>query len=265
MEEMNSRNVTRVSLLLGVLSLGAALSFANPIPLILSSFFFFLTLLLWKYGYLIVPAVLGMTNIVEIREGYEIPPSQDYLLKKKGSTYYASMFVGVRIHESVSEKSAAEKTLFMESFERAISGVKSVTKFCVLASNIPLSSFVDEIKEKRGLAEEKRARLISTGEGHKPEVTRLEREIAMWNKQLERLECGERPMEVISYMMTTALGATREEAVGKARSQSKEIRSVVGNALNAEVFPLTGDDMKKCFEWEFAIPTTRSELLDSVY
>jgi hypothetical protein len=265
LDELNNKNVTLTSLLLGILSLSAAMAFASPIPIILSSFFFFSTLLLWKYGYLIVPAVLGITNVVEVREGYEIPPSQDCLLKKMGGRYYASMFMGARIYESVSEKSQAGKALFMEGFERAISGVKSVTKFCVMTSNIDLSSFVDGIKEKRGFAEEKRSRLISTGEGHNPEVTRLEREIAMWNKQLERLDGGERPMEVVSYLMTTASGGTREEAVGKVRSQAKEIRSVVGNALNAEVVPLAGEDMKKCFEWEFTMPATRGEMLDSVY
>ena len=49
------------------------------------------------------------------------------------------------------------------------------------------------------------------------------------------------------------------------RSQAKEVASVISNALNAEAVPLVGEDMKKCFEWEFAIPPTRGDLEDAVF
>jgi hypothetical protein len=79
------------------------------------------------------------------------------------------------------------------------------------------------------------------------------------------LRGGEKPVEVICYLMTTADGASKEEAVGRAKSQAREVRSAMGNALNAEVVPLAGEDMLKCFEWERILPASQEEFGDLGY
>ena len=38
-----------------------------------------------------------------------------------------------------------------------------------------------------------------------------------------------------------------------------EIRGTVGTALNAEVVPLTGEDMKRCFDWEYTVQSIGKE------
>jgi hypothetical protein len=43
-----------------------------------------------------------------------------------------------------------------------------------------------------------------------------------------------------------------------------ELKSSVSNALNAEVYSLSGDCMKRCFEWEKTLPATPEELEDQL-
>ena len=85
-------------------------------------------------------------------------------------------------------------------------------------------------------------------------MTRLQREIESYNGQLEKVQSGERPVNCVNYVMTTAANPSREDAIAKARVQANEIKALIGSALNVSVIPAVGDDMKKCFEWEYALP-----------
>ena len=249
--ELTNKRFAYASLAGGGIGLAVSLLSGSALFAVIAAGFFCLGMFTWKYGYLIMPLVVERTGIVETMGGeYEIPPAQDVVIKSSGGKYYASSFMSARITESTTEKSAPEKSLFMEYFERAVSAVKCVSKFSVVVSAVDLSKWEDEITGKRSIAETRKSRLLSSSPEKSSEIAKLEREIVMWNRQLERLRSGERPVEVICYLMTTADGSSKEEAVGKAKSQAREVRSAMGNALNAEVTQLCGDDMKKCFEWE---------------
>ncbi len=222
--------------------------------LLLASF----SIIMMKYGYMLVPMLTTRFKTVEIRDKYEIPPTQDVVVKRVGSRYYASAFLQARVSESVTDKPETARTT-MELFEKAITSVRDVVKFSVLIHNVDLDKYVDKIKAARSRAETKKSQLASSSPSPNTlaDIARLDREIAMHTSQLERVATGERPVSVVSYVMTTASSANREEAIEKAKHQATEIRTVVGSALDVDVIPLIGDDMKKCFEWEFILPSER--------
>ena len=212
-------------------------------------------------------------QVVEVEDGmvvqpntaYIIPPARDMVIKKCGSKYYASMFMQAHITSSVTEMDLASKSLFMEYFERAISSARSVVKFSVVAAGIDMTEFGNKLKSRRGEIETNRARLAASGKvSEQAELTRLDREVAMINKQLERLAAGEKPMEVIAYVMTTAVGLSREDASRKVRAQAAEVKTGVGNSLNVDILMLADEDMLRCLEWEYMLPTTLAELTEQV-
>ncbi len=221
--------------------------------------------LLWKYGYLIIPLITQRTKVVMVTDtGYEIPPEQDAIVKKVGGVFYASEFLGLKIFESATEKALEENVAYNQYFERAISNLKYVTKIAYML-------YVEDVGEKRKMIETKRAeaqlRLSRERDKPDPDVLRMdkyEREVAHWDVQLNKLIRGVKPMGVIAYAMTTATGISKEAALAAVRSQASELRTVLANALNVEVIPLTGDEMIKCFEWETFYPTTPRELEESV-
>ena len=221
--------------------------------------------LFWKYGYLLIPLITQRTNIVMMsEEGYEIPPSQDVIVKTANGVFYASAFLGIRIFESATEKSQEENIAYSQFFERAISNLKYVTKIAYLL-------YVEDVGEKRKMIETKRAesqlRLARERDKGQPDVLKIdkyERETALWDTQLTKLIKGVKPMGVIAYAQTTAVGLSKEAAIAGARTQGNELRTVLANALNVEVVSLGGDEMMKCFEWERFFPTTSQELEESV-
>lgn len=259
-----NRAVTVAALVGGFLAL--IVSFVQPVggfifPLI-AAVLFTGSIFLWKYGYLFIPLITRATNVVEVRGGYEVPPSRDYILKKTPGGYYATKFMEIRYYESSLDKSEEEKRTMFEAFEKAISSLKYIVKISLLVSAIDLSKHIDDIKTKRSNAETKRAAEART---KSEELIKYDREIAMWNRLLSRLGKGERPVEVIAFGSTTAFGLTREEAVSRVHRQAKEVRTILSSSLGSDVRDLKDLDMLKCFEWELFFPTTEEEVRDEIF
>ncbi|MBI2079869.1 hypothetical protein HYT84_03820, partial [Candidatus Micrarchaeota archaeon] len=130
-----------------------------------------MAVLIIRYGYIIVPIITQQTKVVVMTDtGYEIPPSQDVVVKGSGGLYYSSAFLGIKIFESASEKSLEENIAYNEYFERAISNLKYVTKISYML-------YVEDISEKRKSIEAKRAeaqlRLAREREKAEPDVLRI--------------------------------------------------------------------------------------------
>ena len=224
-----------------------------------------MSIVLLKYGYLIIPLITQRTNVIQITAGgYEVIPSQEAIVRNSNNMYYATMFLGVRIYESVTDKSLEENVLFMEYFERAISAVKYVIKVCMMVYVKDLGEFRKKIETKRAEAQLRLARERDKTEPDPLKIDRYEKEISMWDGQLSKVSKGVKPMAVISYVMTSATGVSKEAAVAKVKAQAKELATTLSNALNVEVSILTGEDMLRCFDWEYVIPPSPDEMDESV-
>lgn len=219
----------------------------------------------YKYGYILVPLITQRGNIVQIMEGgYEIPPSNDVVLKSVGGIYYASKYLGVRIFESASEKTMEENMVYSEYFERAISSVKYVTKFAMMVYMKDVSEHRQRIETKHAEAQLRLARERDKPDPDVLKLDRYEKEVAMWENQINKLTRGIKPMGVVSYVMTTATGVSKEAAMAAVSAQANELKATISNALNVQVEPLTGDEMLRCFQWETMIPPTPQELEQAV-
>jgi len=268
MPMVQSKTYLFASLAVGVIGALLGFVFGGPFAVVggvLCLMGSFLGVLFWKYGYLLVPLITQRTNIVMMsEEGYEIPPSQDVIVKSSGGLFYASAFLGIRIFESATEKGPEENIAYSQFFERAISNLKYVTKVAYLL-------YVEDIGEKRKQIETKRAeaqlRLARERDKAEPDplkITKYETDVGIWDAQLTRLIKGVKPMGVLAYAQTSAAGISKDAAIASVRAQANELRTVLANALNVEVVSLTGDEMLKCFEWEKFFPTTVQELEESV-
>ncbi|MBN2478586.1 hypothetical protein JXB01_04830 [Candidatus Micrarchaeota archaeon] len=257
---MENRLLVWSSLIGGILALLLSFLYGSSLLAFFAALLFFLSILLWKYGYLIVPMITQHTNIVELRDSYEVVPARDIIIKRTDKGYYASKFMEIRFYESTLDKEKREvKTLF-ESFEKAILSLRNIVKISLLISAIDLSKQLDEIKTKRSIAESRKSKLKPNSD----DAVRLEREIAMWNRKLDRFSKGERSLELIAYASTTSFGLTKDEAVTKVKRQAKEVSTVLSSTLGCEVHDLIDTEMLKCFEWDLFFPSSSEELRDSL-
>ncbi|MEK6979208.1 MAG: hypothetical protein AABW86_03215 [Candidatus Micrarchaeota archaeon] len=257
-----NRGIVISSLVGGAIAVLISFIFGGAFFSVIAALLFFLSIVMWKYGYILFPMFSKATNLVEVRDGYEVPPTRDFIMKKAENGYYATKFLEIRFYESSLDKSKEEKHSMFESFEKAISSLKYVVKISLLVSAVDLGKHIDEIKTKRSSAEAKKSKL-SGGKGD--ESVRLDREIAMWNRLLERITHGERPVEVIAFASTTSFGLTKEEAISRIRRQAKEVSTILSSSMGTDIAELSDTEMLKCFEWDRFFPTTQEELRDETF
>jgi len=257
-----NRAVTAISLLGGLISVVLAVLGGSTVFTAVAAVFFCLSILLWKYGYILFPYFTKAANIIEIRDGYEVPPTRDYIIKKNESGYYASKFLEIRFYESSMDKNADEKKTMFDSFEKAISSMKYIVKITLMISTLDLSKHIEEIKTKRGAVEAKKAKEAKMAAD---ESMRMDRELAYLNRLLDRITSGERPVEVIAFATTTAFGLTRDEALSRVSRQAKELKTILSSSLGCDVRDLTDMEMLKCFEWEYFFPTSQEEIKDELF
>jgi hypothetical protein len=247
---------------LSAVALFGALMLGNAMAAAACSFFAAFAILLWKYGTFFGPAITGFLGVRQKWGNLEVPPSFDMVFLRTRDGFVASGFLGIRLHKSVSEMSEGAAIEYSRMFERAISSAKYVTKFSVLASNIPVDDYLDSLREKRSFAESKKAHLAEDGARASADVARLEREVAMYSRLIEKIGGGRQPMEVICYAMSSADGKSREEAAAKLRTQLSELGATLAGVLDCRVDVMRGEDLQKCTLWEAAIPQARDRLAE---
>lgn len=217
---------------------------------------FVLAAVVWRFGFIIKPILARQANVLEGFGKYEIPSSQDIVIKKEGDRYFASAYLLVRFTQSSTEKTPEQIALTRQSYERALSSLNYLYKISNMVCPVDLSAFGDRIKERRSNAESKLSELQSlpptTNQG--AEMARLRREIESYESQLAKILEGERPMRVLNFAMTCASSQSKDEAVAKAKQQAAELKTVISSTLDTEVLHLGGDEMKRCFEWEHMLP-----------
>ncbi|MCX8197414.1 MAG: hypothetical protein N3G80_03825 [Candidatus Micrarchaeota archaeon] len=260
--EGENRLYTVLALAGGFFSLSAALFFNSPLAAAFAAACFFASLLLWKYGYAIVPAITKRTNIIEVGHNFEIPPSQDVIVGKSGWNFVSTAFLAVRFYESASEKDDKEKKVMAEMFERVLSSAGFPFKLSCMVCPLDLRNEIEEAQARRSIAESKLEKL---GKKESAQRAQLKREIAMWSRQIEKLSSGQAPLDVVFYISTTASGMTKEEAIARVNSQAEELAVIVSGALGCEVARLKGEEMKKCFWWDFFGPADKDELEDGLF
>jgi len=259
-----NRLYTVLSVAGGFFCLAISLFFQSPAAAAFSALCFFLTIVFWKYGYLVVPALVNGANVVEIGRNFEIPKTQDAVIGMDGGRFLATVFLSARLYESASERDEKGRAAMCQMFERAISNAGFPFKACLLVSPLDLKGEIEEIRAKRSIAES-RAEKMSKGNRESSELARLKRESAMWGRMLERLGGGEKPLEVVFYLSTTADGATKGEAVARAKEQGRALSAAVGSSLSCEVEVLKGEEMKRCFWWDFFGPADADEMRDETF
>lgn len=219
-----------------------------------------LAFVIWKWGYIFIPFFTKRANIVEVHDGlWELTPAQDAIVKKVGDQYYASVFLHLKMYRSTTEKTQEENIVYVDSFERAISNIKYPVKIGEVLYAKEMGKYREDVETKRYEAQLKLQREREKTEPDVLALDRLEKEVAMWEAQLNRIISGERPMGLIAYAMTTGLGITKDAAVAIAKNQAAELKTLLANALNIEVAYLYGEDMRKCFELEYAVPPSVKE------
>ncbi len=260
-DALTNKRMALIIVIVQLLLLAALLFFPNILVVILATLSFLAAAALWRFGYLLKPIITKQANVIEGFGKYEIPPAQDVIVKKQGNRYFATAYLLINFTASSTEKTAQQIAIMKQSYERSISSLNHICKISNMICPVDLTPYVDRIKEKRSKAESKLSELaglpLSANQG--AEMARLRREIDSCANQLERIQEGERPMRMLNFAMTCATDHSKDNAIAKVKSQANELKTVVASTMDSEVNIIEGDELKKCFEWDYMLPQKNEE------
>ncbi len=257
---IENRAVTLITLVGGIGGFVLALLFSSSLLALLSAFLFAFSLLIWKYGYLIIPLFTRATQIVEVRGPYEISPKRDAMFRKAGMGWACTKGLEVLFFETTEGKSKEEKRYLFEAFEHLLSSFKYPVKLSFVIAPQEISAYTENLKAKRSELEEKLNDCESEADRRN-----LERKIKAIDSLIERITLGEKPIDVIAYVFTTAYGTTKEDAEIQAERQIKELTALVSSALHAQLRELKDLDLIRAIELEYFLPENREKLRDEVF
>lgn len=215
-------------------------------------------------GYVLTPIVTKIFKITYMKGDYIFPPGQDVIIRKAGNKFIAAKFMMINIpeREEIAGKSEERSEVYLRDFETALSTISVPIKLNMLLSTKDITAYRESVQAK---VYEYSLRIKREMEKAEPDVIKIDK----WQKEkdmnenlLKRLASGVKPLATVAYVMTIAKGITKDEARDRVNSNSKEIKAVLSNNLNAEVIDLAGEDAEMCLDWEYAIPTSYNELVE---
>ena len=220
-----------------------------------------LAVLLWKFGYMIMPAISKLTNqSYGVQVDYELPPSQDVIVKRgQNGLYYAASFLAIYIYDSSLEKTEEEIITYNRAFERLLANLKFPVKLAMLLAPEDISEHRRNLLTRKNLLQ-----IQLNNERQKPDpdptlIDKFEQEIKDIDRQLERLARGNRPIQLMFYAVVGGVGVSKDAAIAQSKQRALEFKSAVESTLNVETGFLVANHLLKAVELEVMMPSTVEE------
>lgn len=251
-----------VSLLIVVIVLADSAKFGiiGAAIAILSVFAVLIIVIMAFADYIIFPAFTRIANIVVIpSKNYVIPKSQDAIMKYTNGIYYATGYLTGNIYKYVFAQENVqddEQTMAAspEKWEKAIMNIHFPFKFNVIAASEDIQKYRDDLEAKRGLLEFQYSKETNATNPSPMGLEALQRQINVIQARIDRIGEGEKPVNSILYIETTAVGVSEKEAMDRLANQLSELQTVF-NIFDLSISRVMGREMYLLHNMNYRIPS----------
>lgn len=257
--ELTHKTALLACLVGGAVSLVVALVSGNLVALVVCALLFFLGVAVQRFGDVLLPVFLKKMAVVQTRGNWQL--KDDVAVLADGDRFLATAFLEVDVSHAPSSSSAEKNASYAASFEKALCSLTFPAQFSVLVFGLDVERYRESVLTKRLECELLLGRLKKSPKPDVSAVAREERKLSLFSGLLDKLAQGQKPLEVVYFVSTTASGLSEDKATERVRLQARELKAVVANALNAPVRFLRGDDVKRCLDWKAAVPLSHESFL----
>ncbi len=219
-----------------------------------------LILILAFADYLIFPTITRIMHIsITPFKNYMIPKEQDSVVKNVNGMYYATGYVAANVYNYVFAAEAVEEDqsamiLAPEKWEKATMNIHFPFKFHLISSAEDIQQFRDELETKRGLYEFQYSREASSGSPNPMGLESLQRQMRVIQARIDRLGSGEKPINSIMYIESTAVGISEKDARDSLTKQLNELMTVF-NVFDLSMVRVYGRELYLLQKMNYIIPT----------
>ncbi len=211
--------------------------------------------LFYSWGNIYVPFFTRGQKDIRMKYDFEVSPAEDAIVKREGEDYIATVFLGIDVYETMTNKSEEEIKDYAQYFERTISSLKDPIKISTILYEKDMGKYIHTIEEKKAVIDTKIALERQKKKVDERAIEVLEREHMMWDRMLESMyKTSNRPRAVAYILATSAKGTSKDGAVNAAKVRAREIKATFGSGMSVRVDELSHSRMKSCYDWDFMSP-----------
>ncbi len=210
--------------------------------------FILFPLLTMAFGIKIVPA-----------KDYYIPKNSDCVIKYVNGIYYATGYLTANVYnyvfaaESIDETEEAKLSEGPEKWEKIVMNVNFPFRLNVIAVAEDIQKFRDELEGKRGMIEYQMSKEMSGSNPNQLTIQDMQRKMNVLDARINRLSSGERPVNALMYIDSTAVGVSEKEAMDVLTGQLNHLETVF-NAFDLDINRIPGRELYELFTFNYVLP-----------
>lgn len=212
--------------------------------------------------YLVFPVFTRLFSIKIIPyKNYIIPKEQDAVVKTANNLYYATGFVAANIYNYVfaAESTTDDDTAMMlapDKWEKATMNIHFPFKFHLISAAEDIQDYRDELETKRGLYEFQYSREASATSPNPMGLESIQRQIRVVQARIDRLGSGEKPVNSVMYIESTAVGVSDKDARDALTKQLDEL-STVFNIFDLSMTRVYGRELYLLHRMNYVLPSLK--------
>ncbi|MDE1823536.1 MAG: hypothetical protein KGI00_04390 [Candidatus Micrarchaeota archaeon] len=210
--------------------------------------------------FLVFPLFTKLLGISMVpAKGYMIPKTQDSVIKNVSGLFYATGYLTANIYNYVftAEEMVQGEEQDMaggpDKWEKAVMSIDFPFKFNVMTVAHDIQKFREDLEGKRSFLEFQYSKEMGSGNPSPSFIDELQRKMRVIEMRMDRLGQGERPVDSVMYMETTAVGVSQKEATDKLTEQLSHLQTVF-NVFDLSITRVVGRELYLLHKYNYIVP-----------
>ncbi len=247
---------------IAVIIMASASSFGDLwfIAFLLSIFAIIMIFILNYADFILFPVFTAMFGIKIVPvKNYYIPKGSSCVIKYINGIYYATGYLTANIYkyvfaaENVDENEATKLSEGPDKWERIVMNAGFPFRFNVVSIAEDVQRYRDDLEGRRGTLEFQLSKEMSSSAPNELTIQDLQRKMNIIDARIDRLSGGERPVDSVMYIDSTAVGVSEKEAVDALTNQLNHLQTLF-SAFDLSITRVVGRELYHLFTYNYTIP-----------
>jgi len=205
----------------------------------------------------LVTMVLGI-KIIAAKNCY-IPKNSNCIIKYVNGIYYATGFLTANVYNYIFEAEGVDESEDQklgeapDKWERIVMNIDFPFRYNIITASQDIQVYRDELEGKRGVMEVQLSREMGNSTPNQLTIQELEKKMNILDARIERLSTGERPVNSMMYIETTAVGVSEKEAVDALANQLNHLQTLF-NSFDLSITRVIGREIYYLFTFNYSLP-----------
>jgi hypothetical protein len=192
-------------------------------------------------------------------KGYYIPKNSNSIVKLINGIYYATGYLTANVYnyvfavENVDENEEAKLAEGPDKWEKIVMNAGFPFKFNIISVAEDIQKYREELEGKRGMLEFQVSKEMNTDKPDEMMVQDLQRKMSVLDARINKLSGGERPLNALMYIETTAVGVSEKEAVDALTNQLSHLETLF-NSFDLSITRVIGRELYYLFTFNYMLP-----------